>query len=227
MHKKPIGALMALAAVAAFAIVPAGASAHPTLGETSGSPATFTALAPGAKVLGTNVGATKFTGAVNVECSHAAITGEVHVNKDTEHTSNITAAEFNGTGAATDCTGGGEAVKVTSSVAGSGNTLPWCIRSTGEDKFTVRGNACTSVARPITFALDFTGLGITCKYIRESAFSGTYTTDESGQDAELTISEQEARGTGEGNNIFCPTSGKLDMTFTLETDGTNTLLYWK
>jgi hypothetical protein len=228
MHKKLIGALMALAAFAAFAVMPAGASALPTLGETSGSPATFTPLAPGAKVTATNVGNTKFTGAINVECDHAHMTAEVHVNNDEEHTSNITSAAFNGTGTGTDCTGGGESVKVTPSVAGTGHELPWCIQAlAGSDSFTVRGNSCTNPSRPITFAFDFTGIGLTCKYKKEGSFTGTFTTDLSGQDAVLTISEQATSGTGEGNNIFCPTSGKLDMSFTLETDGTNIPLYIK
>jgi hypothetical protein len=225
MHKKLIGGCMVLTALFAYAVMPAMASASPEIGETSGG--VFMRLATGTRFIGTNVGELKFTGSVNVGCDHGSLTGELHVNSGSEITGNITGVQANGTGTSTDCTAGGESTRVTWSVAGSGHELPWCLKSTGEDKFTVRGNSCTNPSRPVTIAFDYTGIGLTCKYKKEGTFSGSFETDTSGQDAVLTMSEQEVKSTSEGNNIFCPTSGKLDMSFTLETDGTNIPLYVK
>jgi len=60
-----------------------------------------------------------------------------------------------------------------------------------------------------------------CKYNRTAAAEGTITTDEAAgtsEDAEITFSTVE--WTKEEGGILCPSAGRLDMTFTLETDKT-------
>jgi len=61
----------------------------------------------------------------------------------------------------------------------------------------------------------------TCTYQRSTAIPGKYTT--STTDSTLTISEVEFPLL-EGTSFLCPSNGKLDMTFTMETDETNTPL---
>lgn len=200
MSKKLIAACMALAAFAALAIVPAAASASPTLTFPTGTKAST-----GLTLTGTNVGETVMTGAFNVRCTTSHMHGTVTENSGTSIKGNITAASFSGSGTGGDCTSafGSTKVEVTS--------LPWCLSSGKEDKFEVRGGLCSEASRAIKFTLEITGTG-PCRY-EKSSVAGTFKTHP--EDAVLTISEQEAK-LYEGG-FFCPSSGKLDMTFTLET----------
>jgi hypothetical protein len=77
MRSKLIAACMTITAFVAFAVVPASASAV-QIGETSGSPATFSPLAPGTKILATSLGntiTTSSTGEKLIECQSASMTG--------------------------------------------------------------------------------------------------------------------------------------------------------
>ena len=223
MRSKLIAACLGLAAFVAFAAMPALATAKNTpLVVENG-----TAVATGTKIQATNVGITKMTTSLGtIECSTAILTGTLTKNTTGTVEGNITSAKFGGTGALQagaeepECTTkailGGDTT-VTPSTATNG--LPWCIRSTeamATDEFQVRGNECAKAARAIRFALDVTGIG-TCTYERSSAepIPGTSTT--STTDSVLSISEVNFPAVA-GNPFGCPGSGKLDMSFTMETD---------
>jgi hypothetical protein len=208
MYKKLITACMALAAFVAFAVVPSLASASPELTEPTG-----TTLAAGSLIEGTNIKPTLFTSAfTKVECTTSTVTGKVIKNTGSEIEGEVSFAKFSGTGSGGDCTSSVGDVLVTHNPATNG--LPWCIKNTKTaDQFEIRGGACSAAARPIRFTLDFTS-GLTCTYQRSTGALGTFTTHP--EDAILSVEEQ-SWPLFEGG-FPCPSEGKLDMTFTLETD---------
>jgi len=209
-------------ALAAFAVMPAMASAAntPTVVENG------TAITTNTKILATNVGTTKMTTSLGtMECSTAILTGELISNTTGNVKGIITEAKVGGTGATqtgapepectTEAIFGGDTT-VTPALTPATNGLPWCFEATSAmatDEFQVRGNSCANVARPIRFAMDITSIG-TCVYQRTTAIPGKYTT--STTDSTLSISEVEFPKLEGG--FACPSSGKLDMTFTMETD---------
>ena len=218
MAKKLFAALMALAAIGAFAA--ATASANPVITHPTG-----TVLATGTKILGTSVGETKMTSNLGtISCSDATLTGTLTKNNTAEGVEgDIESAAFTGTGT----TAAGEpSPECTTTFAGNvsvtpnpaTNGLPWCVKATtATDEVQIRGGSCTAASRPIRFTMVFTsGLIGTCVYQRTAAAVGTLTTDVSGQDATAEISEQE--WTKFEGGAGCPSFGKLDMKFTLETD---------
>jgi hypothetical protein len=221
MSKKLMTGLLALVALAALALPAAASAANNPLVVENG-----TAVAVGKKITATNVGPTVMTTSLgNVECSTAILTGELTKNTTGTVEGNITDAKFGGTGA---LQAGAEEPECTTFAIFGGDTtitpkpatngLPWCIRSTtamAEHEFQVRGNSCAGLARPIRFAMDITNIG-TCVYQRTAAIPGKYTT--STTDSTLSISEVEF--TKFEGPFTCPGSGKLDMTFTMETDAT-------
>ncbi|MGE5335884.1 MAG: hypothetical protein ACM3JL_00480 [Nitrososphaerota archaeon] len=213
MSKKLIAACMALAAFAAFAVAPSIAAAENSPEVTH---PTGTTLATGTKITATNVGETKFTSTLPpILCNSAYMTGELTENTGSSVKADITAAGFTGTGTGGDCTGGELLVHPTPETGTNG--LPWCLTSNSEmvtDEFKVRGGSCTEEPRPIEFALDITGVA-TCTYQRTTPISGTFTTHP--EDAILTITGVAFTKTT-GQSFFCPTTGELEMSFTLETD---------
>jgi hypothetical protein len=221
MHRKLIGAFLALAAFAAFAVAPSIASAtnSPEITHPTG-----TRLATGTKIEATNIGTTIMTDASTntlVECSTATMTGTLTKNDGSNVEGNITSASFSGTGSGGTCTGSFGNITVTPNPATNG--MPWCLRSTSTmatDEFQLRGNECSKAVRAIRFVLD-APFGATCTYQRGSAVVGTLTTHP--EDAVLHVSHVEFPLL-EGSFI-CPGAGYLDMSFTLETDGSNSPLY--
>jgi hypothetical protein len=226
MSKKLITAALALVALAAFAL-PASASASPVLTHPTG-----TTLATGTKITGTNIGSTllKSGGAVLTECDKAKITGELTKNSGTAIEGNITTATFTGTGAQ-DAAEAANMPECTSPVLGNttvttngggvdentvANGTPWCLKSTTEDNFSVRGGLCSAATRNIDFILKSTTSG-TCVYTRAAAITGTYTTDTSG-DAIFTLTEKGTEFTKKEGGFLCPATGALEMKFTMETD---------
>ncbi|HEX5593484.1 MAG TPA: hypothetical protein VFX35_09060 [Solirubrobacterales bacterium] len=223
MRLKLIAISLGLVSLAALIAFPGMALAfnHPLVVE-NGVP-----ISVGSKVLGTNVGATKLTTSLfNLECSTGILTGTVTKNTTGTVEGTISSARFGGTGGKIT---GAEEPECTSHEPGFGdmtvtpstatNGLPWCIRSTepmAPHEFQVRGNECAKAARPIRFSIDMTGLG-TCQYERGSTepIPGTFTT--STTDSVLSISEVNFPAVS-GNPFGCPGGGKLDMTFTMETD---------
>lgn len=227
---KLVKACIAMAAFAALFVVPSVASAIQLTSPTG------TTAPVGTLIQGTNVAHSKTsvvtvmtTGAGNIECAKATLTGELTKNAANGAIveGNVTTASFSGTPsepASAHCTapGGFGTTTVTPShtsdtkheyAAGKESTsLPWCIKAEAEDVFTVRGGKCSEESRPLVFSLHTTLLG-TCTYSKASV-SGTYTTHPNA--AIVTISGQEfTQVTG---SAFCPPTGKLDMAFTLETD---------
>jgi hypothetical protein len=217
MGKKLITACMALAAFAAFAVMPAGASAtnDPDLTFPTG-----TLMPIEEKIEGTNIGKTIMTNAAHepvVECDTATMTGKLVKNDGSNVEGTIEKAEFKNHTAST-CTSSSLG-NVTVNANPATNGLHWCLRSTSTmatDEFQVRGGGCNQLARPIRFILQG-AFGVTCTYQRTAALSGTYKTHP--EDAILSITTVEFPLLEGG--FLCPSAGFLDMTFTLEKDTTD------
>jgi hypothetical protein len=210
MKKQLFAACMALAAFAAFAVMPAMASAAPTLTAPTG-----TLLATGSAVTGTNVGDTLMTdssGNVLLRCNKATMTGTVTTNNSTNgFAGDISSAVFTGDASADgECTGTFGNSYVTANIAGG---TPYCIKNTKNvDELEVRGGKCSEASRSIKYVLHSTTLG-TCTYERTGGIIGKYTTHPTA--AEATISKSEFTRT----SGFCPSAGFLDMTFALTSGG--------
>lgn len=214
MSKKLIAALMALTAFTAFGVSATSASAAPVLTHPTGT------VAPvGTLVTGTNVGETEMnTSFGKILCSSAVLTGTLTQNSTASGTKGeVTSATFQGTGETAsngdkECTSWTGGVTVTPNVSGG---LPWCLEATSGDEGKVRGGKCSELSRGIKFVLDFTSIG-TCEYNRSTAAVGTLTTHP--EDAVVHLVEQEWSKVGGTGGVLCPSTGKLTMTFTLETD---------
>lgn len=223
MSKKLITACMALAAFAAFVVMPAAASASPRLCETTVNGECHN-VGTGVKIRAHNVGVAKMflsTGGT-VECSNDSLTGTLTKNNGTEVEGTIETASYKGTESEERCVSSLGPTKVTTNV---GNGTPWCVKALpgAAMEAQVRGNSCANAARSITFVFDVAGLE--CKYERSTTtgpVKGTYTTDTAPEstDAQIHI-PRSATGSKfvlHVSNIFCPASGELEQTFTLETD---------
>jgi hypothetical protein len=218
---KLIRACVAIAAFAAFAVLPTSAMAlnDGVVESPTGTVLTPTHTVP-IPIKATSVGNLLMTD-VNtntlVTCQTATMEGELETNTGTSSFNvegTVTKASFNnhdGLG----CTGLGGRIHVNPSPATNG--LPWCLRSTGTMKtheFQVRGRGCTEEPRAIRFSLNVTALGLTCTYQRPAAIIGKYTTHPS--DAVLSVSHVEFPRFE--SSVFCPAAGFLDMSFTLQRD---------
>lgn len=205
MHKKLMMACMAIAAFAAFAM-PSAASASPTLTDLTLPGGVVDTVKVGSWVVSTNVGVTKFTGSVTVECSSATLKGTVTENSGSSFKGEIEPANASFTGTATggDCTS-----TLFNSPAKVTVNSKLCLASVkGTDNVTTTG-----CGKNVSFTLTLTGNG-PCKY-ETSSVSGSYVTNTQPNPAEVTVSEQESKLVEGG--FFCPSSGKLDMVFKLET----------
>jgi hypothetical protein len=218
MHKKFLTACLALVAFAAMAIGPASASATnaPSLTAPAG-----TVAAVGSTIVGT-AGETKLldtNGNAILKCTSAKMSGEVTKNSGGNVEGNITSATFVGSKEPI----AGEPDKACEGLfnASVTATTPWCLRSTtamATDVFNVRGGKCSEAAKGIVFHLVL-GEGTVCTYERSAAtgpITGTFTTKTS--PAPLTVNAT-AAGSGftkTAGSFLCPSSGVLQMTFTLE-----------
>jgi hypothetical protein len=221
MSKKLITACMALVALAA-SVMPAAASASPEVTHPTG-----TWLATGVNITATNIGETKIRDTANentlIRCTSASMTGFLEENSGTSIKGRIQHTSFTGSGPNGRCTDSfGAAAFVDTDI---GNGTPWCLQAKstfGANEFQVTGNSCGSGARSITFVLTDSVVG-TCKYNRTGVVKGTYTTHSTG-DAILTVapSTTNSAWTKEEGSVLCPASGLLEMSFTLETDGSPT-----
>jgi hypothetical protein len=210
------------AALAALSVNPSLAPAAPVLTQPTG-----TQLAAGTTVVGTNLGeVTLATGLGTVRCNTVKIMkGSIEINT-TPLGIKITqlSIEFGGTGPQVsgrepECTSWTGGVTPTAEVSGG---LPWCWEGTGaSDEVKLRGGKCSEVSRGMKLAFDFTSIG-TCVYNRSTAAVGTFSTDVSEQQSTVSIGEQEWSKT-EGSAL-CPSSGKLNMAFALETSSGSTYL---
>jgi hypothetical protein len=210
--------IVACLAIAAFGVIPSMASAAPVLTHPTGT------VAP----VGTLLKATNTTESVlsnglgTVRCSSAVLTGEVTSNATaTGVKGNITSAVFGGTTGKTIA--GDEAPECTGTgfyAGGAGVTAkpPYCLEATtAADTGKVRGGKCSAEATPVKFQLSVTvfGFPVSCLY-EKASLEGSFTTDPS--DAVMTLNEQEfVKGAGSGGE--CPSSGKLSVSITWETEG--------
>jgi hypothetical protein len=208
-------ALMAAAVFAALAVAATSVSAAPVVTHPTG-----TVLPVGSKVVGTSVGETRFTTSLGtVTCSSGTITGTLVTNSTVAGSkAEITSATFSGTGANGECTTWAGGMTVNANPATNG--LPWCLEETASsDVGKKRGGGCSNIARPIRFVLNFTSAFIgTCTYQRSAAAEGSITTDEGAgaTDALIHLTSQEWVKFEGGSG--CPSSGKIDLTYTVETD---------
>jgi hypothetical protein len=209
MHKKIMMACMAIAAFAAFVVVPGASAASLMEGAT--------VVPVGASVTGKSTD-TKFTAGGNtVTCNNADMTGTVTANSGGTVAGEILAANtsFTGTGSGGDCTSEG-----LGPVKPSVNSKLCLHVAKGVDVGTVTGCA----GAPVTFTLVITNLfNLTCRY-ETASVEGKITTAAEGKDAEVNLSEQFAAGEA-SNSGFCPSSGKLDMEFKLTTTNGTTLTF--
>jgi hypothetical protein len=206
MHRKFIAACVALVAFAAFAVIPALASASPVLTEA------------GKKVEGTpTIVATQATGTVIeletsagfVKCSKSFLTGPLKANTGTTIQGQITRSSFTGTsGTGTQC----ESQFLGAITVDAPQTM--CIHSGGKDAFEIVNGTCGTAGGNLTFTL--TGSLGTCSYVRSSV-TGSYNTNTT--PSVLTIgASQTFSGAGEENPFICPASGTLKGSYNLFTD---------
>jgi hypothetical protein len=221
---------LALVALAAFAL-PAVASAatNPTLTEPTGTVLdptgkTCTTGLPGICVTATNIGAWKFViPGVVVECTTSTMTGGLSVNTVSSTQITIHTINFGGTGSGGACTT--TFLGIVTIDTNIGNGIPWCLSSNSTmaaDEFQMRGGACGNESHSMTFVLTTTQVG-TCKYSRTAAIKGTYTTDTSPDSADAILHLKPSTSTEftkEEGGVFCPATGQLEASYTLETDTT-------
>lgn len=217
MRTKFTGFCMSWAIIMTLAL-PAAAQASPELGETVES-GTFQRITGTPKIRARSVGTSvKFIsgGTTLVECNSSELTGTLTANTGTEIRADIESISFTGAEAGGKCKSSfGGATAVDTNI---GNGVPWCFSTTGEDKYSIRGDSCALATRSITFVWTTTTVG-PCYYNRTSALTGTYTTHSTG-DAILTAAPS---GNTEffkesPSGLFCPSAVQLELQFTLETD---------
>jgi len=201
MYKK---ILAVCAALMAFAVLPAMASASPALTEHG------VAVATGVEITATNDENIVFNSSLGpVTCVKSTLHGKLTVNSGKLIEGDIEKATF------TNATGGDCVSSWAGEVKVTPEGLPWCIKTTATaDTFLIRGAACTAAETPLTFTLDFTSGGFSCKYSRTGGISGTFTTG--GTQATLTANASEFIGAA-GNGGLCPSKGTLNAKYTLET----------
>jgi hypothetical protein len=226
---KLVKACIALAAFAAFLVVPSIASAAPTLTQTTAN-GTNHVVPAGTSILATNVAhagtekPTRMTaGGLEVVCQTATLTGSLETNTGTHIAGNITTAEFfakpgNHIKGAPCASLVGDTTPTpnhTTVPSHNGSTsLPWCVTAnTLNDKLSVRGGACNEAARPLFFQLHIPGFS--CVYSREQGLTATYTTHPADAVATVDAGQPFKKVTG---GVFCPNEGSLDMAFTMTTD---------
>ncbi|HWN73669.1 MAG TPA: hypothetical protein VNN15_07680 [Solirubrobacterales bacterium] len=182
---------------------------------------TGTTLAVGSKLRATNAGTNKFTaGEVTYECTSSQWTGTLTKNSGKEIEADIETASISGTGSSSSCTTSLGDMRWTLSPYTNG--LPWCYRATSamaSDEFQIRGGKCSEATKPIRLLWESVSeFEVGCEYERgsETPINATYTTHP--EDAKLAISEAEF--TKVAGAVSCPTSLKLDSTFTFERDNT-------
>jgi hypothetical protein len=213
--------VVACLTIATLGVIPSLASALPVVTHPTG-----TVLATGTKITATNVGtSTLSNGLGSITCSTAILTGTLETNTTAAGIKGtITSAKFGGTTGKTitgdeepECTGTG----FYAGGAGLTTKPPYCIESIeANDTFKMRGGKCSEAPTKPKFQVSVTTIfgTVTCIYETEKAnLSGTFETDGSGSDVKTSLSEQAfVKSSGSGGE--CPSSGKLSLTTTSETD---------
>jgi hypothetical protein len=190
MHKK---ILAICAALVAFAVAPAMASASPVLQEGGVNVATGSGITATAS----NVLFTSSLGTVT--CTKAVLHGKVSTNSGKLIEGNVESATFtNNTGG--PCTSWAGETTVTP------ENLPWCVQttSTTNHTFKIRGGGCGAAEKNLQFTLHFPGFS--CKFSKSGGVTGTYTTGTG------TLNSSAAEFALIEGGFFCPSSGTLDAT---------------
>jgi hypothetical protein len=225
MNRKILGICMALAAFGALATGPTSASAF-NLHLTDTVNGVTTALPVGAKILaiGETGEASTFTaGESTVSCNKGTLTGVVHSNTTVGGNvrGEIAFASFDShlNPEGTECRSSG-GFSGTGPVAVTVSGLPWCIQALAEDKWTLSGGKCAEEPRKVlTFALNFTNIGLTCKYQRTAGVSGTFSTTGAAHEAATLTTTVPAEFVEDEPKFLCPDTGKItNMKFRLYTD---------
>lgn len=223
MHKKILGICAALVALGALAIGPATAMAETHFTDTTEGVNTTVGAGAKLKAIGT-VAVFKAGESLTVTCNENFLTGAVHRDEAGTVEASITNAQFdsNLTESPTDCSSSLGATRVTIPALEGGGT--WCLKNGVGDNGSVFGRACTAESvGVITFILDVTGV-TSCKYKREAAIAGTFSTPENHSASVLTVAGGQKFVLDEPN-IFCPKEGEItEMSFGIYTDtaeGTN------
>lgn len=190
MHKK---ILAACAVIAAFAAMPAVASASPELQTSGGVKSTV-----GETISATDTGNIVFTSNLgSVTCSESTLHGQVVANSGKLIEGTIESASFTGNG-------GGTCSSWTGGVTVTPENLHWCIKSSSNGKFSLRGGGCNEAERNLAFTLHFS-FG-SCKFERSGGVAGTYGMNVSPVILTLTGEPEFTRVSG---GFGCPSSGKL------------------
>jgi len=203
MHKKLITACLAIAAFAAFVVAPSASAVNLTSNGVT--------VPAGTWVTGTSNLARFIAGSNTLTCDHNHISGTVTVDANGTIAATIAAGTptFHGTDVSTDCTSNG-----LGPVHPTVNS-ELCLHIANKTDF---GTITGCEGKVVTFTLNFTNLGIACKY--EKASIGTEITT-SANPAAVRIRPGELAKGEASNSIFCPPEGELEMEFSLfTTDGT-------
>lgn len=204
MNKRMLAACVSLVAFAAFAVVPAIASASPELQTSAGAKvATGTAI----KAFSSNLVFSSSKG--NLECAENTLNGKVTENSGTSIKGEISSATFKASGGGSECKtsipGG------TATITPEG--LPWCLSTIGTDEVTITGCSGT-----IGFSAQIKVFGFTvatCKFAANPDIVATYKTSTS--PLVLTIKSGPFKYVS-GNTEFCSsTGGTLSGSFTVTT----------
>jgi hypothetical protein len=226
MNKKILGICMALVAFGALAIGPTSASAFNLHLTDTNAEGKTVPLAVGAKILAigeTNENSTFTAGESTVSCNENTLTGPVHSNTTVGGNvrGEITFASFDShlNPEGTECRSSG-GFSGTGPVLVTVSGLPWCIQALAEDKWTLSGGKCTEEPRKVlTFALNFTNIGLTCKYQRTAGVSGTFSTTGATHEAATLSVTGTPEFVEDEPKFLCPDTGKItNMKFRLYTD---------
>ncbi len=183
-------------------------------------------LAVGDKVVWTSVNNPTFTdtsGNPFVACTQALMTGEVVKNSGGTVETTITTADIWGGGSAVSAHSGLE--ECPGSFGNAYYTIPGdlCVLSTptmATNEFQVSSGKCAGGGK-VKFIIGSTTIG-ECEYETGGVIRGDYKTNPS----ELTV-RNTAAGSGASkirDGFFCPSSGMLKMSFSLETEGGTPIL---
>jgi hypothetical protein len=213
MHQKILGICAALVAFAAFAIVPAMASASPALTE-GGS-----LLTNGSLIKAEGEETSQFaSGFITVTCNKFSMTGSVTENTGSSIKGTITKASFENS-TEPDCSSNIGATRVTIPAIEAG-TSDWCIvanAGTGSDRGQVQPHACGGTGGEFTFVLNNTPGGTICRYKRTANINVSFNTNVT--PATVKLVEETPFELEPTSSAFCSATGKLTkMNFNLVTD---------
>ncbi len=216
MHRKLLGICLALAA---FAIIPATASAT-FLTDTSGGSTTLVKV--GSKIKAISEETTIFqAGELRVECNENFITGTVVKNNGSvEVTIEDARFQSNLTNEPTKCKSSLGNITVTiPALTNEGGTKHWCIKNGIANNFNLFGRSCNEEGNG-TLTIVFHFSSFSCYYDRSTAISGAFTTP--GEHKASTLSVIGAPifiREPPSNELFCPKELSITtMKFNLFTD---------